>query len=536
MIPIDDHGFFCTSRRALEDSTEEADFKLSPAGNQSRLSDRIRSSTSKFDPRADVRTSNSKDSVVITPEQKAEDSKKQKTLLTRAETKSWVRAILEAEPCIVTQKGLYLALQHNAPVQVIRFMLTINPDIMNFPKVGPTPLQVAVRHNANLDVVQMLLEASPFGLCITNDDYPERPLEYAKRCHSNRTGLIDLLSRPLNYWIKERKIKIRDINRKRQQRGNHGLSSYPKPNDSLQQLTKERVGLLSPPPFSARRSRAHSLFSPSSASEPLPSPKKDVLTEVKFPLNTTDNQQFRSEPHLPVKLPESVDMNRIDREEINNVKALCAHLYKAHRKMANEVITCKENIESHSKLFATMGTKNEIVEELMKEQRSQMFRNWIALDIKERAYQSRLEKMEQQYVQQLEKRLDSWTGSMRLWNESTREQLQELQEYVESEAEINERFRNNMTDWIEKYQLDQDNYSGVPSHIFATNLGEVDEKVPLCGAIRGRFCGYRTNSTDNDTDPIMGVDENVSPLKRVKKRSWRPIFRNRDRIPLSDEK
>lgn len=177
----------------------------------------------------------------------------------------------------------------------------------------------------------------------------------------------------------------------------------------------------------------------------------------------------------------------------------------------------------------------------MKEQRSQFFRNWIALDIKERAYQGRMDKMEQKYILELEKRLESWTGSMRLWNESTRERLQELQSFVDFEAETNEQFRSNMTDWIEKFQQDQKNdATRVPAYVFATNLGEIDEKVPLCGAFGG-WCGYGTgndakDTKDIETDPIIGADENTSPLKRVKKRPWRPLFKNWDRIPLVDEK
>jgi hypothetical protein len=466
-----------------------------------------------------------------------EDSTKKKMETAKAETKSWVRAVLEAEPCIVTQKGLLFALKHNAPLPVIRFMLKINPNIMNFPKVGPTPLQVAVRHNAELDVVRMLLDASAVGECIRNVDFPESPLEYAKRCCSDRTDLIELLSR---------KSKNRDQKCQKQTEGKVTFQPYSSPCIPLQQTTKKQVPLLSPPPsFSARRARASSIISSSTTSEPSPplrenvlaqAIRENVLAQTKNSSNSNDLQQPRPMSHSPTILQQKIRENKIDREEMNNVKALCVHLWKSHRKMAKHVNSCKNDVETHSKLLATIGTKEEILDELMKQQRSQMFRNWIALDTKERAYQNRLEKMEQRYVQQLEKRLDSWTGSMRLWNESTREQLQELQAFVDSEAEINEEFRSNMTDWIEKYQQDKENNVSIPSHVYATNLGEVNERVPLCTAFREAFCGYATDTTDGDTDPIIGVEENLSPLKRVKKRPWRPLFKNRDRIPLSEER
>jgi hypothetical protein len=592
IIPIDRHGFFCTGRQALEASIADAVFPLDPSQDQSWTHCHTPRSNHTMDNIANHESNGNKSSVMITPEKATENSSKHKTQAAKAETKSWVRAVLEAEPELVTQKGLLFALRHKAPLAIIRFMLTINPNVMNFPKKGPTPLQEAVRHNAELGVVKMLLDASPVGECIRNADFPESPLEYVKRHCSNRTDLIELLSR---------KNKIRDEKCQQQQKGKAGFLSHFNSNLSLQQATKQQTPLFSPPPaFSARRSRSRSIVSLYSASETSSQPKKDVFAEVKVSSNNNNSQRQTTKQQTPLlspppfsahrsrsssiispfcaseppsqlqtnvlaevkvlsnndnslqsrstsrspaivpdktKLPYTTNKNKIDREEMNNMKTLCVHLWKSQRKMAKQMNGCKNGIESQSKLLATMGTKEDILEELMKAQRSQMFRNLIALDIKERAYQTKMDKMEERYVQQLEKRLHSWTGSMRLWNESTREQLQELRAFVDSEAEINDDFRNNMTDWIEKYQQDQENNPSPPSHVFATNMGEVNERVPLCAAFRGAFCGYSTDVTDGDTDtdPIIGVDENASQLKRVKKRPWKPLFKNRDRIPLSDD-
>ena len=605
IIPIDRNGFFCTGRKSLEAST--ADSEVNP--QYETFSQIARTSAkAKFDA--------IKNAAVVTPEKKIGDPIDDETLHSKAEVKRWARGMLKAEPCsFVTQAGLLLALKHNAPAPVIQFMLKINPNIMNFPKVGPTPLQVAVQHNAELDVVQMLLNASPVGECIRNPDFPESPLEYAKRYHSNRPDLIELLSR---------KSKTPDPDPEKKQRGRASFPSefnlFPRysslslqtptrssfslqtPSNSsfsLQTPTKQKTTLLSPPPsFSTRRGRANSIISSSTTSEvtsPTTNPKKNDLSEVKLLLNPPkknvfpegkllsnppkknalsegrlpsnppknnvlseekllsnlpmknilsevkvlsnqkNSEQPRSTSRSPATIPDKESRaikSNIDREELNNVKTLCALLWKSQRKMAKQMNASKSEIEIHSELIANMGTKDEILEDLMKQQRSQMFRNWIALDTKERAYQKTLEKMEKNYIKQLEKRLHSWTGSMRLWNESTREQLEELRELVDSEAETNEYFRSNMTDWVEKYTVDQENNSNVPSQVFATNLGEVDQKVPLCVGIRGTFCGYGTDTTDGDTDPIIGVDENEnendSNLIRVKKRSWRPLFKNRD--------
>ncbi len=602
IIPIDRNGFFCTGRKSLEAST--ADSEVNP--QYETFSQIARTS-------AKVKFDAIKNAAIVTPEKKTVDPIDDETLHSKAEVKRWAKGMLKAEPCsFVTQAGLLLALKHNAPAPVIQFMLKINPNVMNFPKVGPTPLQVAVQHNAELDVVQMLLNASPVGECIRNPDFPESPLEYAKRYHSNRPDLIELLSR---------KSKTRDLEPEKKKRGRAGFPSefnlFPRYSSvslhtptkssfslqtptnssfSFQTPTKQKPPLLSPlPSFSTRRARANSIISSSTASEVaspkttpkkndlklLPNPpkknifpelkllanppkrnvfsegrlssnppkknvlseekllsnppKKNILSEVKVLSNQKNSQQPRSMSHCPATLPDKKSRtinSNIDREELNNIKTLCALLWKSQRKMAKQMNASKSEIKIHSELIANMGTKDEILEELMKQQRSQMFRNWIALDTKERAYEKRLKKMEKNYIEQLEKRLHSWTGSMRLWNESTREQLEELRELVDSETETNEYFRSNMTDWIEKYTVDQENNTNIPSQVFATNLGEVDQKVPLCVGIRGAFCGYGTDTADVDTDPIIGVDENEnendSNVIRVKKRSWRPLFKNRD--------
>lgn len=65
-------------------------------------------------------------------------------------------------------------------------------------------MQVAVQHNASLDVLETLLEFCPFALCVTNPQNPVDPLSYAKRHRKNETEVIELLSRPLSYWVTER--------------------------------------------------------------------------------------------------------------------------------------------------------------------------------------------------------------------------------------------------------------------------------------------------------------------------------------------
>jgi hypothetical protein len=401
------------------------------------------------------------------------------------EEEGWVRNFIlgtEKEPCIATQKGLILALKHQAPIHVIRFLLTINPNIVNIPKKGPTPLQVAVQYNASLEVIQALLEASPFGLCVTNHDSPEDPLSYAKRNHIDRPGLIELLSRPLSYWVTERRYQ------------------------NQRQKDKEVPYPLQRPPKSPSSSSRKSLS------------KKKVLSEMAP--NNSKKTTF-STPVVAANTQKSTT-NKIDREEINNVKTLCVQLYKANRKMAKEVVACKGDIESHSKLLATMSSKDQILEELKEEQRSQFFRQLIALDMKERAYKARLNKMERRYVRQLENRLDDWTGE-------TRDQALELQLLIDSEAKVNAEFRNDLSEWMERRE-DQENRC-VPSYVFATNLGDLDEKSPLCGG------DFRDDVNTVDDVVEIATDETTpctNSLNCVKKRPWRPLFKHWDRIMLVD--
>ena len=534
-----------------------------------------------------------------------------------------VQAMLKSEPCLATQKGLFLALKHHAPIQVLKFLLTINPNIVDIAKTGPTPLQVALYHDSSLEAIALLLEASPFGLCITNSDCPEDPLSYANRKygavhyhgsgdgddddddggndnhhHRYRPGLIELLSRPLSYWvsgsrgksqIQETKNHGQDHCRQQhqeQQRKEGGTHpnyyriqslARTKPSSSL----SPQPLLLPPPPLytlrgfrttstsndesslssaatttagSSTRSRNYTHKQPSP-----PLPKNNASTDdtaANAPLlqnnRGANNKSLKQQQRVQWKSPNGNNSSSnsrnqsstttIDREEINNVKKICAQLCKAHRRMSQQMIAVRGNIDAQSELLATMGTKEEILEELLKQQRSQFFRNMIALDMKEKAYQGRLDQMEQRYVVQLETRLDRCRSSTRLWNETTRERLLDLQSIVEAEAKINTVFRNDMNtvDSVERYQDENESQENDGSYVFATNSGEEDEKVSLCcccgggggGALRsgdrtfhpsdpnGTMARYALVDTDSDnsknnnsnkmnittTDPIIGKE------------------------------
>jgi hypothetical protein len=114
----------------------------------------------------------------------------------------WQKAysMLQNNPKLMTNSVLHMALKRRAPIQLVRFMLELNPKSALVPRHGPSPLQVAVQSLCGLDVVQATLEKCPCALVVTNPGSYLDPLSYAKRFRSTEADLISLLSLPINHW------------------------------------------------------------------------------------------------------------------------------------------------------------------------------------------------------------------------------------------------------------------------------------------------------------------------------------------------
>jgi hypothetical protein len=388
------------------------------------------------------------------------------------EAEHWVRTNLDSDLYNVTPQNLQSALEKQAPIHVIKFIMGLNPKVMSIPKTGPTPLQVAVRHGASLEVIQLLLETCPFGLCVTNPDHPEDPLSYAKRHHKDRPGLIELLSRPLIYWVTESKNQQRKASRDDETvTVNSRTSSTP----------------LIPSSFSSRHEDGGEAMTPSS-----PRQQTDVETIV-----------TEKTSHAPTL---------VEREEIENIKTLCSQLLRAHKKMNKQVLACKNYLELHANLIESINnTKSDILIQMEEQQKHHFYRQLIALDMKEKAYKAKLRKIQKSHVGELESRMKGWKETMKAWTESTKEQIDELQFLFDTEATINAHFRNDLAEWLEEQQRDE--CRNVPTFVFATNLGEINEKAPLCG-----------NSSN-------GIEVT---LNHVKKRPWRTRFKHCDRRMFYD--
>lgn len=165
------------------------------------------------------------------------------------------------------------------------------------------------------------------------------------------------------------------------------------------------------------------------------------------------------------------------------------------------------------------------MKELQEQQRSQFYRQLIALDMKEKAMRAYVDKMEKQCMDHVDSRVDCWKKGMESWKSSTESKMQEWKILLEKEVKVNAHFRNDLTHWMEEQMLFRDELthwmeeqvqkSVQTPFMFATNLGEMNEETPLCPDKKNDFVG--------DAD-------------RVKKRPWKPFFRHWDRIMLQDDK
>jgi hypothetical protein len=291
-------------------------------------------------------------------------------------------------------------------------MLSVNPKAASIPKKGPTPLQVAVQHNASIEVVHCLLEACPFALCATNPDHAEDPLSYVKRHRKKDRHMIELLSRPLSFWISERN---RDPNA--------SITSFREEPDA-------RTALPSPPP--------------------------------------------------------------VDREELYNVKLLCAQVLRGHKKLAKQVADCEKKVET------AHLDKAQVLKELHDQQKKHFRYQLIALEMKEKAMRAHVNKMEERCLKNCDVKVQGWRKGLDSWKMKTDERMNEWRLLLDYEIKINAHFRK-----------DQTSEGTATPFVFATPLGELDEKIPLC--------------------------PKESFLDHVKKRPWTPLFKHWDRIMLEDE-
>jgi hypothetical protein len=195
----------------------------------------------------------------------------------------------------------------------------------------------------------------------------------------------------------------------------------------------------------------------------------------------------------------------IDRQELDNVKLLCAQVLKGHKTLAKQMAACqKQVLEAASmKPNSSNNNKADILKELHEQQQHHFYRQLIALGMKEKAFRAHVHRMEERCVKHCDSKVKAWKQGMESWKSSTEQNMQEWQILLEHEVKMNAHFRNGLSEWMEEQQ----GATETP-FMFATNLGELNEEAPL---------------------------QPKEPLGHVKKRPWKPLFKHWDRIMLDDE-
>jgi hypothetical protein len=305
----------------------------------------------------------------------------------------WKRAsnMLRTNPTLVTSHILCMALRHRPPLHVIQFMLHLNSKAASIPKKGPTPLQVAIQHACSVDVIKALIQACPFALVATNPGSYLDPLSYVKRFRPNESDLIGLLSLPLSHWLCSS--------------GTNGETAGGATSNTASTSTSTDSKHSTP-----SKASTHS-YMPSVATMNPTQPQQSVPNLSG--LNTNYN-------YNPIRSTLSVS----DRQELNNVKTLCASVMKGQKRLSREMEACKEHVAStvpfaNTTTVSSAETSQQLLEQqkalvgkhqeqnavLLKEMQGQQHKHFrvqlIALDMKERAMRAHVSSMEHRIVQQV---------------------------------------------------------------------------------------------------------------------------------------
>ena len=408
----------------------------------------------------------------------------------------WHRILrmIHRNPSCLTQQIFFKALHRNPPEPVVLQMLRVAPLVASLPPSGPTALQVALQSGASLGVIRALLEVSPFALCVTRSFEAIDPLSYASKWHiqsriswdlpfifpyrfliveqfrAKETELIELLNLPLSYWL------------------SHGA-------------------------FHPTEGRAH----PNDAGEviPKPAPSPSVPTSHK-------------QPSLPPIVPEASTATNVtslvDRQELNNVKCLCAQVLKGHKRLAKQLELCQTQLQSkvESSSAKTSSAAQRVLETLKEEQNKQFQIQLIALDMKERAFDARAKQVEERCLDQVDEQLaqlkETHENSLRTQN------ISELTMLMDHKVSMDEKCHRDLLHHMQAYRLkEKGNQVGQEvilwekNHFpgfFPMNLAELEECTPL-----------NITSTSLSDDNSENSDT-AEPLSRSRRRTGIGRFRS----------
>ena len=253
---------------------------------------------------------------------------------------------------------------------------------------------------------------------------------------SKETDLIELLNRPLSYWLS--------------QVASHPTEGGAHPSDAGQVIDKPAAHPVGP------------------ASHEKPSPLPPGLTEASTATNIT-----------PL----------VDRQELDNVKCLCAQVLKGHKRLARQLELFQTQLQEKNESSATKTSSaaaQRVLETLKEEQNKQFRIQLLALDMKERAFDARAKRMEERCLDQFDEQLTQWKKTHE--NSLCTRQTSELKGLLDGEVSMNEQcHRERSSQRMQMYRW-QDNQAGQEvvlwekNHFpgfFPMNLAELEEPTPL---------------------------------------------------------
>lgn len=304
----------------------------------------------------------------------------------------WNRAatVLSARPSLVTPHILLLVLKNRPPPHVVRFMLSLNPRAADIPPKGPTALQVAVQYNASVAVCRILIEASPLALVATHTG--QDPLTYAKIWRREEHELIQLLSKPLAYWMGKSPCS---------------LASNPTLNVMEKTLVDLPVIDTSSPPEASPKATRH--------------------------------------PSATERNAAAID------EEFDNIKTIARAIVRAQRRQGQALQGHKDHIETSLQDFSYWNTQERArqLNELEK-RHAQHFRvQLIALEMKEKSMMARVKAIEHRINKTLE-----LSRQVRLVRERRQDvALQRLEEGVDTVRVTTNHFQSFMETRLEQVEM-----------------------------------------------------------------------------------
>ena len=306
-------------------------------------------------------------------------------------------AMLERNPSLMTGGILVLALKRRAPVKLVRFMLKLNPNAASIPKQGPSPLQIAVQSQCPIEVVEEVIRACPFALVATNPGSHLDPLSYAKRFRPKETDLIRLLSHPVNHWISEKN---------RNGATSSAFFSY-KPDHTSPKPSDQTSSTQSIPPF------------------------------LRYTCGSDETVPSTSVPYGFYKQSEKAPVSSgLDLTELNNVKLICLATLKGHKRLSREMMTLHNQLEEvASASSAALESASSFAQEhiqmaditkalqshsisllgKVREQQQEVARaQLVALDTKDQAMRSLVQKTEHRVTKIVQKYKDETAESLEI--------------------------------------------------------------------------------------------------------------------------